>query len=432
MPSRADLRRVAEWTLRAALVLLLAVALWRALHERPAGAQSRRASASALARTLDDATRGGRVGALDVTMDVVPPPAHRAWLAALRGAGVTVRWSGAVPSLAMSAERIREPAAPVRLLLAADTGVAVALSDSAGVLDTLRTSGGGATIEASEVVGAVRARQGSYSATAALPAASERRDVLVLGRAGWESKFVLAALSEAGWRVRARLPAAPGVAVTDAGLLPIDTSRYDVVIALDSSAVDLAPAVARFVAAGGGLVAAGGATTLDALRAIVPARAGARRPGRILLDADSTTRADLPFRPLGALRPDAVPLERQAAGIAAAVRRAGSGRALALGYDESWRWRMLGGANGPAAHRAWWSRTVGLVAPEREVAGGDPGVAGGDGAPAAALVSALGPASSALEATSAGGGDPLPLLLLVLLAAALLAETASRRFRGAR
>jgi hypothetical protein len=431
MPSRADLRRAAEWTLRAALVLLLAVALWRALHERPAGAQSRRASASALARTLDDATRGGRVGALDVTMDVVPPPAQRAWLAALRGAGVTVRWSGAVPSLAMSAERVREPAAPVRLLLAADTGLAVALSDSAGVLDTLRTSGGGATIEAPEVVGAVRARQGSYSATAALPAASERRDVLVLGRAGWESKFVLTALSEAGWRVRARLPAAPGVAVTDAGLLPIDTSRYDVVIALDSSAVDLAPAVARFVAAGGGLVAAGGATTLDALRAIVPARAGARRPGRILLDADSTTRADLPFRPLGALRPDAVPLERQAAGIAAAVRRAGSGRALAVGYDESWRWRMLGGANGPAAHRAWWSRTVGLVAPEREAVGADARGAG-DGAPAAALVSALGPASSASGATSAGGGDPLPLLLLVLLAAALLAETASRRFRGAR
>jgi hypothetical protein len=56
----------------------------------------------------------------------------------------------------------------------------------------------------------------------------------------------------------------------------------------------------------------------------------------------------------------------------------------------------------------------------------------GDAAPTAALVSALGPPTPASTARAAGGGDPLPLVLLVLLAAALLAETASRRFRGAR
>jgi hypothetical protein len=50
----------------------------------------------------------------------------------------------------------------------------------------------------------------------------------------------------------------------------------------------------------------------------------------------------------------------------------------------------------------------------------------------AALVSALGPPTPATRSASIGGGDPLPLVLLVLLAAALLAETASRRFRGAR
>jgi hypothetical protein len=122
-------------------------------------------------------------------------------------------------------------------------------------------------------------------------------------------------------------------------------------------------------------------------------------------------------------------LERQAAGIAAAVRRSGSGRALSVGYDESWRWRMLGGASGPAAHRAWWSRTVGLVAPERDA---ERAGVSGDAAPTAALVSALGPPTPAAARAIADGGDPLPLTLLVLLAAALLAETASRRFRGAR
>jgi hypothetical protein len=156
------------------------------------------------------------------------------------------------------------------------------------------------------------------------------------------------------------------------------------------------------------------------------------------MDADSVTRADLPLLPLDALRADAVAVERQAAGVAVAVRRAGAGRVLASGYDESWRWRMLGGASGPAAHRAWWSRTVGLVAPEHEplaMAGNrarDERIAGGDAAPTASLVSALGPPSAAVAPTSSTTSDALPIALLVLLCAALLAETASRRFRGAR
>jgi hypothetical protein len=430
MRSRAERRVAAEWVLRAALVGGLALALWRSLHERTAGAESRATASGSLGRALDDATRGPRVGAIDLEVDALPSPAQRAWLAALARAGVTVRWHGTPPALGISAERVREPDAPVRVLLAVDSGGAVVLSDSAGGLDSLRAHGGGASLEAGEVVGTVHARRGAYAASVAPPPATEQREVLVLGRAGWESKFVLAALTEAGWRVRARLPAAPGVAVTDAALLPIDTARYGVVAALDSSAADLAPAVARFVAAGGGLVAVGSATLLGPFRTLVPARAGVRIPGRILLDADSATRADLPLRPLEALRADAVPLERQSAGLAAAVRRAGAGRVLAVGYDESWRWRMLGGAGGPAAHRAWWSRTVGLVAPEREAPRGPRD--SDDAAPLAALVSTLGPPAPAARATGTPRGDALPLLLLALLSAALLAETASRRLRGAR
>ena len=429
MRSRAELRRASEWALRVALVALLSLSLWRALHERAPGAESRRTSTRALARTLDDATRGARVGAVDVDVDGRLTPAQRAWLAALRGAGVAVTWRGALPAVRMSAERVREPDAPVRLLLAADTGAALAVSDSAGALDSLHASSGGAMLEAADVVGPIQATRGAYSASITPPQAADRRDVLVLGRASWESRFVLDALTEAGWRVRARLPAAPGVAVTDAELLPIDTARYDVIVALDSTAVDLAPTIARFVGAGGGLVVAGGATSLDPLRAIVPARVGARRPGRILLDADSVTRADLPLMPLGALRSDAVVVERQSAGVAVAVGRAGSGRVLATGYDESWRWRMLGGAPGHAAHRAWWSRVVGMVAPAREAAHRP---TSDDAAPRAALVAALGPSTPANVAPRAGGGEALPLVMLILIAAALLAETASRRFRGAR
>jgi hypothetical protein len=429
MPSRADPRRALEWVGRGVLVLLLALALWRALHERPHGTEHRAATAATLHRTLRDATASPGIGSISLTLDSLPSSVQRSWLSALRRAGVAVHWRGDLPALALAAERVREPVPRTRVLLVANAGAPLALTDSAGPLDTLPLRAGGASLEAADVVGELHARRGPFVASAALPAAQLRREVLVLGRAGWESKFVQAALSEAGWRVRARLPTAPGVAVSDPALLPIDSARYDAVVVLDSTAVDLAPAIARFVASGGGLVVAGSATTLDAFRPLVPARAGDRRPGRILLDADSVTPADLPLRPLAALRGDAVALERQPGGLAAAVRRAGNGRVLALGYDESWRWRMLGGASGPALHRAWWSRTVGLVAPEH---GDDASPAGADAAPAAALVEALGPASPSTSSAPESASDPLPLALLALIAAALLAETASRRLRGAR
>jgi hypothetical protein len=431
MRSRADLRRGLEWAGRGVVIALLVVALWRALHERGQGEEHRAATAASLAHTLREATAAPRIGSVALTLDSLPSPVQRAWLRALRHAGVAVHWRGELPAFALDAERVREPDSRTRLLLVAEPGAPLALADSAGALDTLhlRAGGAGVSLEAADVVGGVQARRGAFVARAALPAAAARREVLVLGRAGWESKFVLAALSEAGWRVRARLPTAPGVAVTDPALLPIDSAHYDAVVALDSSAVDLAPSIARFVATGGGLIVAGSATTLDVLRPLVPARAGDRRPGRILLDADSVTRGDLPLRPLVALRADAVPLERQAGGLAAAARRAGRGRVLAIGYDESWRWRMLGGASGAASHRAWWSRNVGLVAPER---GDAVSRAGADAAPTAALIEALGPASAGARSSTPPPRDPLPLMLLACIAATLLAETASRRFRGAR
>jgi hypothetical protein len=432
MRSRAERRSLVEWPLRVALAAALAAALWRSLHQRARGPETRSATGATLGRTLREATRDSRVGVVRLDVDSVPTTVERAWLGALRRAGVEVGWRGAPAAIAVAAERARQPVSSVHVLLAADTGAAIALADSAGALDTLAPRGGGASLDAADVVGAVQARRGAVTARASLPAGTERRAVLVLGRAGWESKFVLAALGEAGWQVRGRLPAAPSVAVSDPGLLPIDTARYDAVVALDSTAGDLALAVARFVNQGGGLIAAGGATTLDALRPLVPARAGVRQPGRILLDADSVTPADLPLRPLVALRADAVTLERRAAGPATAARRAGRGRVLAVGYDETWRWRMLGGAGGVGAHRAWWSRMAGLVAPDREPVNATRAGAGADAAPLAALVDALGPPAAASRAHDAAPVDPLPLALLVVILAALLAETASRRFRGAR
>ena len=430
MPSRADWRRGVERALRAALVALLAVALWRSVRASRPGPITLTAHSSDLREALVQATTTDRAGRLSVDVDGSLSRAQRDWLAALRRAGVQVSWRGAPPSLAASAGRSREPVARVRIRVLTDSARTIVVSDSVGVIDSVHAAPG-AALDASDVVGAVTARAGNFAATADALARSERRDVLVLGRAGWESRFVLAALGEAGWHVRGRLPVAPGVSVSDASLLPIDTARYDVVITLDSTAADLGPAVARFVGQGGGAIVLGSALEIGALRGVVPARASERRPGRILLEGDTLTRADLPIRPLVGARLDAIALERQPSGLAVAIRRAGRGRVAAVGYDESWRWRMQGGEGGAAAHRAWWSRVAGLVAPERSPASAVAAASEADPAPRASLFEALGPPTAAANLADHPASNRLPLLLLVLALAALLAETASRRFRGA-
>jgi len=430
MPSRAEWRRWAERALRAALVALLAVALWRSVRATRPGATVLAARASAIDEALVRATTSSHVGSVVVDLDRSLAPLRRDWLVALRRTGVSVHWSGMPPGLAVSVDRAREPVAHARVRVVDDSSGVIVVSDSIGVIDSVRASSG-AGVEASDVVGTVTARRGAFVASARVPDPGDRRDVLVLGRAGWESRFVLAALGEAGWRVRGRLPVAPGVAAMDAAVPPIDTARYDVVVALDSTAADLAPAITRFVAQGGGVIVSGSALDIGAFRGLVPARAGDRRPGRILLEGDTLTRGDLPLRPLVGARVDAVSLERQPAGLAVAIRRAGRGRVAAIGYDESWRWRMQGGSAGETAHRAWWSRMAGLVAPQRTAIAQRSALPAGDQAPRAALISALGPPSSAAERGGRPGSNRLPLVLLIIALAALLAETASRRFRGA-
>jgi hypothetical protein len=427
MRSRAELRSAVEWLLRAALLVALGVALWHSLRRDEVLGVSRVVPASAMSSGITDAMRTTEITSLVVSMDVIPSRADRDALAALRRAGVAVSWHGAVPALAMEIVRVREPDARSLALLTSDAGPALALTDSAGLIDSVSATGG-ATVDAATVVGGVRAVRGGFAAIARPAPAEPRRAVLVLGRADWETKFVMQALTESGWVVRGRIPTAPAVTVRDDGLLPIDTSRYDVVIALDSSAADLASNIARFVAQGGGLIAAGGALTAEPLRALVPAHAGDRKPGRILLGDDTVTTRDLPMRALVALRTDALPLQHEAGGVTLAARRAGSGRVLAVGYDESWRWRMLGGESGLPSHRRWWSAAAGSVAPERN----DVATQGADAAPLAALVNTLGAPSAVAVRTNSPARNPLPLGILVIIVATLLAETASRRFRGAR
>jgi hypothetical protein len=152
-------------------------------------------------------------------------------------------------------------------------------------------------------------------------------------------------------------------------------------------------------------------------------------------------RRGLTLRAAVRLKADAVPLERQDDRVAAVARRVGSGRVVLLGYVDTWRWRMLGGDGGPAAHRAWWSRVVSSVAYAPRLARDGVTTSGAalpaadslpDAAPYAHAVAALGAPLASSPVAAAAEARELPWWIFVLVAGALLAEWASRRLRGAR
>jgi len=364
---------------------------------------------------------------LHVRLTTAPEPRERAWLRALAGAGTAVTWSGAVVPTAIEAAPMADPAGGVRVLAAAPSGADVRLADSLGTLDSVRAGRAGAafTLPAHRGGLAVEAR----TQRAALPAADSLlpRHAAVIGRAGWESRFAIAALEERGWTVDAALRVAPGIAVTQGRVFPLDTARQSVVVALDSLAPRDAAAVAAFVARGGGAVlnaaAARSAPGLAAGGVGVHVRASELR-----FSAATPTRA-LALDPV-LPRADAVVLERSGPHVVVAARRAGAGRLVQIGWDETWRWRMADVAGSADAHRDWWAGVVAAAAyrPRAGVGAGERGSA----APLAALVEALGPARPAPAAgTAARDLRPLLPLAAALLLLALVAEWGSRRLRGA-
>jgi hypothetical protein len=101
-----------------------------------------------------------------------------------------------------------------------------------------------------------------------------------------------------------------------------------------------------------------------------------------------------------------------------------------LGYDETWRWRLAGSGDAPAAHREYWSTVVSAAA-YRAAAPIASARQAGDAAPLASLYADLGaptpPATATLHVTPG-----LRWWMFAALALLLLAEWASRRLRGAR
>jgi hypothetical protein len=432
MRSHAEMRVRVEQVLRGIVIVVLAAMLWQSLHAR-VDSGGRAVSARGIGRaTLANWSSFAKApGKIHLQLDSVPSSIERAWLGAIAGAGSSVTWSGDLPALMIDAQPVASPAGGTKLLVAAPSGSPVVMSDEVGVIDTLRPHDLGASVTLNSIAHHLTGRAKNSVASTVARDSVVLHKILVIGEAGWESKFVVAALEEEGWKVDALIRVAPGVDVTQ-GSSAIDTSGYSAVVALDAGASPYANRIVEFARNGGGVILGPAAASLDAMASLrsgaigrsTPAARGAQSGGLITLST-------LPLVPITSLRNDATPFEKRGAAVAIAAERIGAGRVLQLGYEDTWRWRMSGGDGAVRDHRLWWTRLVSSVAyaprsprPSSTIST--------DEAPMIGLVTAVGSASL-LEATSGLSGnrsDPM-VWLFVLLTLGLIGEIASRRLRGA-
>jgi len=430
MLSRAErVRQVGEHALRVVAMAAIATLLWRAIRPPAAGVDVVRGD---LQRELVRWTLAP-ASEVRVILDAAPDPRTRDWLHALARAGGSVQWSPSRPfgAVAVVAEPAAEPNGATRVRLASAIGEAVSVTDDAGAIDTL-PRGGQREMELGAIAGAVRASGATSTATSDARDSVVLRPVLVLGAAGWESKFTIAALEERGWRVASRVRVAPKVDVTQGPLGAIDTARYAAVIVLDSTAASSSPEIARYARAGGGVILGGGSSRSGGFATIAPGRASARVAGVAGAVTSAAPRTGLGGFPVSSPGADAVVLESRDGAAMVAARRVDAGRVMQVGYDETWRWRMAGGDESALAHRVWWSRLVAAVAYAPLVPRGSV-MTSIDETPLASLVEALGP-STPMDGRLAARSDKARVtwMLFLLAAASLLAEWTSRRLRGAR
>ncbi|HEX2722626.1 MAG TPA: hypothetical protein VHM24_06880, partial [Gemmatimonadaceae bacterium] len=344
MPSRAEFRGTLEVVLRVLSIGVLGWMLWLSLDRTGKGEIVVSASSSNLGAALRAWSAAGSppIG-IAVKLDRVPPARQRDWLVALRSAGSPVTWSGDLPAIAIAATPVASPRGGLTILTAAPKSTQVDVIDDIGPLDSARASGGGVRFAIPSWTGEIRADVAGTTATAMEPDSLVVRRVLVIGNAGWESKFVTAALEEDGWKVDAQMHVAPGVDVTQGSVSPIDTARYAAVIALDQSASAFAGAIGRYVASGGGLILSGAAGSVDAFSQLRPGASGNRIGGSLAsMPADVMNIDRLAVIPLVSVRSDVIVLDRRSGAVSAAVRRHLGGRVLQSGYVDTWRWRMAG------------------------------------------------------------------------------------------
>ena len=428
MRSLADRLRL-ERVLRA--IALASLALWIANAAWPRRDRMATLRGDALEGELPRLTAAALAESVHVHLETVPEASWVEWLAALRGAGVGVSWAGpAGGALALETFRSPEPAGGVVLLAAVPQQSVV--NDALGPVDTLAVASAPSFVRLASVEGDVTVRSGLQPVRVAVRPAATPRRVFVSGAAGWETKFAIAALEESGWVVDARMFVRPDQDVVQGGVVrpALDTSRYAAVVLVDSAAAEATRGVVEFARAGGGVVLAGDANRSRRVAPLMGWTASARESAPLgTLPGDTAWRGQsrVPLDTIAERR--AVALETRDGRAVIAARRHYAGRVLAIGYDQTWRWRMAGGESAVADHRAWWSRLVASVTARPVI----PSEVPSGSAPLATLHDALGPASESPRSIAPRlPRDLLSHVLGLVCLVALLSEWLTRRARGGR
>lgn len=425
MRSLAELGSWVERVCRVGAFMLLAYLAYRELV--PGNRSALPKATEARIADLPDLTRRDSLTHIHFALSETPNVAERAWQQSLRQLGTKITWSGNLLPIALSARPAASPAGGYLLSGFAGRGGYVKVRDEISSIDSLPTHSGFLSTPFSVTSGVVRAAAGSDAASAASRDSVVLRRVLVIGKAGWETKFVLAALEEAGWKTDAAILVAPGVSVDQGDISSIDTAHYAAVVAVDESAGSRARQVAEFARTGGGVVIGNAAAASEALAGLRVSQ-DARKSSQVQPADDIASRAETAF---GALRisADAVPLEVRNGSVAVAAKRFGFGRVAQIAFEETWRWRMQGNARAVSDHRNWWSGLVSQVAhaPRVTIASSPD-----DRAPFSDLITIAGNATKApIAAKSLADGRWRFIWILVLLGLLML-EWTSRRLRGAR
>ena len=427
---RIGLERAAHLAALVLIALLIGHALY-AQRARP----SLRAEGLEVGEALARWSTSVNPRRIHTAIDSVPAPGVRDWLAALPGAGTEAGWDGETPApSAVSVEPVADPRKPSRVWVATSPGARVQLSDELGAVDSASVDGHGAVFVLPRLEGRIRATlDGQGLATNALRDSVSIKSALVVGMAGWEGKFIAAALEEHGWEVDARFAVAPSGDVEQGpGQIRLDTARYSFVVAMDSVIRRYADRLPRYVRQGGGLIVLGEASSVPGLGAILPARWGIpTRPVDFRPETADDPRRSFALGDLYNLKRGAIALEMRDDDVAVAGWRVGDGRVIQVGYLDTWRWRMAGLDEGAVEdHRLWWAALASGVAyaPRFD----QPTTAEVEPTPRATLIETIGtPAPAELELASILDDPRLLPLLFGAAVGLLFLGWMSRRLRGA-
>ncbi len=305
---------------------------------------------------------------IDVQLRASPDARTRAVLRALRGSGRRLQLTSerALTPVAVSVQAEWRASGGTRVQTVGADSVPAVIGDGAGIIESAILASAGTQFRTGPVQGVLRVGTGAASAAASpvVARAPQSARVLVVGEATWESRFLIAALEEAGWPVDAAVSLSPKVTVTSgSGRVP-SRDKQSIVVLLPGASRSTMGALPDFVSMGGGLVIVGDAARSAGLASLRAGSPGATIAGEVGAESGTDARQGLDLVPIATLVNGGVPLELRNGRIAIAARRVGAGRVVQVGYQNSWLWRMAGNDDAPLAHRRWWTDILSGVVPQ--------------------------------------------------------------------